>query len=147
MIYWCRLNGSCHLVVCCGISIWVHYHSSNWVPLHKIFKLISWSSVMKLHCAMDGAVAVSAVDYRNKVPRPCPSYVLSIPKIVFKIHTLLCFAMGLILVDISHILQGYFTGTGAIIWLPQCQWSNPGEYRCKNTWITNQYKPKQIKLQ
>ena len=25
----------------------------------------------------------------------------------------------------THILQGYFTGTGAIIWLPQCQWSNP----------------------
>ena len=26
-----------------------------------------------------------------------------------------------------HILQGYFTGTGAIA-LPQCQWSNPEEY-------------------
>ena len=25
----------------------------------------------------------------------------------------------------AHIVQGYFTGTGAIIWLPQCQWSNP----------------------
>ena len=24
----------------------------------------------------------------------------------------------------THILQGNFTGTGAIIWLPQCQWSN-----------------------
>ena len=24
----------------------------------------------------------------------------------------------------THILQGYFTGIGAIIWLPQCQWSN-----------------------
>ena len=23
----------------------------------------------------------------------------------------------------THILQGWFTGTGAIIWLPQCQWS------------------------
>ena len=28
----------------------------------------------------------------------------------------------------THILQGYFTGTGAIIWLPQCQWSNPEGY-------------------
>ena len=27
-----------------------------------------------------------------------------------------------------NILQGYFTGTGAIIRLPQCQWSNPEEY-------------------
>ena len=25
----------------------------------------------------------------------------------------------------THILQGYFTGTGAIIRLPQCKWSNP----------------------
>ena len=23
------------------------------------------------------------------------------------------------------VLQGYFTGTGAIVWLPQCRWSNP----------------------
>ena len=25
----------------------------------------------------------------------------------------------------THILQGYFTGPGAILWLPQCQWSLP----------------------
>ena len=35
---------------------------------------------------------------------------------------------GLLLVSPTHILQGYFTGTGAIIRLPQCQWSNPEEY-------------------
>ena len=29
---------------------------------------------------------------------------------------------------ITFILQGYFTGIGAIISLPQCQWSNPEEY-------------------
>ena len=28
----------------------------------------------------------------------------------------------------NHILQGCFTGTGAIMWLPQCQWSNPEGY-------------------
>ena len=35
-------------------------------------------------------------------------------------------------IDLTHILQGCFTGTGAIIWLPQCQWSNPEGYgqRC-----------------
>ena len=27
----------------------------------------------------------------------------------------------------THIFQASFTGTGAIIWLPQCQWSNPEE--------------------
>ena len=29
----------------------------------------------------------------------------------------------------AHILQGYFTDTGAIVWLPQSQWSNPEEYK------------------
>ena len=28
----------------------------------------------------------------------------------------------------TYILQGCFTGTGAIIWLPHCQWSNPEKY-------------------
>ena len=28
----------------------------------------------------------------------------------------------------THNPQGYFTGTGAIIWLPQCPWSNPEGY-------------------
>ena len=28
----------------------------------------------------------------------------------------------------AYILQGHFTGTGAIIWLPQCQSSNPEGY-------------------
>ena len=25
----------------------------------------------------------------------------------------------------THVIQGYFTGTGTIVWLPQCLWSNP----------------------
>ena len=29
---------------------------------------------------------------------------------------------------LTHILQGSFTGTGAILWLPQCQWGNPEGY-------------------
>ena len=28
----------------------------------------------------------------------------------------------------THILQGYFTGTGTVIWLPLCKWSNPEGY-------------------
>ena len=30
----------------------------------------------------------------------------------------------------THIFQGCFTGTGTIIWLPQCQWSNHEGYDC-----------------
>ena len=44
---------------------------------------------------------------------------------------MLCFTVFLPVVFI-YILQGYFTGTGAIVWLPvwlpQCQWSNPEKY-------------------
>ena len=40
----------------------------------------------------------------------------------------LCFVVfycGLVSTNFSHIPQDSFTGTGAIIWLPQCQWRNP----------------------
>ena len=36
----------------------------------------------------------------------------------------------------THILQGCFMGTGAIIWLPQCLWRNPVEYGHLNIKIT-----------
>ena len=38
------------------------------------------------------------------------------------------YCCGLVMVNFNHILQGCFTGTGAITWLPQCQWSNPEWY-------------------
>ena len=44
----------------------------------------------------------------------------------------------------THILQGYFTGTGAIIWLPQCQWSNPEWYGQKLEqleWLHSEIRP------
>ena len=36
---------------------------------------------------------------------------------------------GVALHNFIHILQGYFTGVGAIVRLPQRQWSNPERYR------------------
>ena len=36
---------------------------------------------------------------------------------------------GLLTAELTHILQGYYIGTRAIIWLVKCQWSNPEEYR------------------
>ena len=39
-----------------------------------------------------------------------------------------------------HILQGCFTCTGAIIWLPQCKWSNPEGY-----WRINHINPLPVK--
>ena len=53
----------------------------------------------------------------------------------FLLSGMRCCNVGVILsipVDLCdvfpHILQGCFTGTGSIVWLPQCQWSNPEEY-------------------
>ena len=45
----------------------------------------------------------------------------------------------------NHILQSYFTGTGAIMWLPQCQWSNSEGY--ENTSHMNPYKELMISPQ
>ena len=42
------------------------------------------------------------------------------------ISALACFAV--VNTSFTHILQNYLTGTGAIIWLTQCQWCNPEEY-------------------
>ena len=41
-----------------------------------------------------------------------------------------CFSLycGMVLVDFTHILQGCFSGAGAIIRLPQRRWSNPEEW-------------------
>ena len=41
---------------------------------------------------------------------------------------LFCSFVCLAQMNIILIPQGYFTGTGAIIWLFQCWWSNPEEY-------------------
>ena len=35
----------------------------------------------------------------------------------------------------GHIHQGYFSGTGAIMWLPQCLRSNPEEYAYKRDYM------------
>ena len=40
-------------------------------------------------------------------------------------HSGLWFGTGNLSSYTLHIFQGYFTGTAAIIWLPQCQWSSP----------------------
>ena len=53
-------------------------------------------------------------------------------RLVYRVHpknyaqVSLCYV--LLLTSVTHILQGCFTGAGAIIWLPQCQWSNPEGY-------------------
>ena len=53
-------------------------------------------------------------------------------------HAVICFDISWFVVDscewFTHILQGYSTGTVAIIQIQQCQWSNPEEHgeKCIN---------------
>ena len=47
--------------------------------------------------------------------------------LVWFLWVVLLFLMDLD-VAFTHIIQGCFTGTGAIIWLPQCLWGNPEWY-------------------
>ena len=41
---------------------------------------------------------------------------------------LCCVMLGYGTGQVRSYLLVYFTGTGAIVWLPQCQWSNPERY-------------------
>ena len=50
-------------------------------------------------------------------------YAQHIPIIIHTLRVLFCGCF--VHTDYTHILQGCFTGTGAIIWLPQCQWTHP----------------------
>ena len=47
-----------------------------------------------------------------------------IPRNMHAVRSLLSFGSGWF----THLFQGYINGTGAIMWLPQCHWSNPEEY-------------------
>ena len=44
----------------------------------------------------------------------------------YDVTVMVVFCCGLVAVDFTHIRQGYFTGIGAIQWLPL--WSNPERY-------------------
>ena len=79
------------------------------------------------------------------------------PRIMIRYSTLqelylqFAFCWVLLWVGFTHILQGYFTGTGAIIRLPQCQWSNPEGnvwLSCESVmnWWNNHDKIKQKKI-
>ena len=49
------------------------------------------------------------------------------PRTVHRVLAAVC-SLVWISINFTHLLQSCFTDTGAIIWLPQCQWSNPERY-------------------
>ena len=66
-----------------------------------------------------------------QMPRSLPEFDITVLYPIKHLHST-AFVSVVMEVDscdlFTHILQGYFTGTGAITWLPQCQWSNPEGY-------------------
>ena len=56
------------------------------------------------------------------------SQVQYISRIIHNIQAVCVVSYGLALTNFTYVPQGFFTGTGAIMWLPQCQWSNPEVY-------------------
>ena len=58
------------------------------------------------------------------VMNPVMSNIEYTPRKYMYIFDTLCF----VVVGTSHILQGYFTDTGAIVWLLQCLWIHPKDY-------------------
>ena len=73
-------------------------------------------------------VAEGFLAFQRRLVTRC-SFLLYVQNIC-RIFCMLCIVefMWSVLEAFTRILQGSFTGTGAIIWLPQCQWSNPEGY-------------------
>ena len=61
-------------------------------------------------------------------PYHCKKTCITTQCIFQDICTWFVLCCGLVWIGFIPILQGCFTGIGAITWLPQCQWSNPEEY-------------------
>ena len=57
-----------------------------------------------------------SIHYKNNTCAICKCFKFVVP------------CCGLVSHNSTHILQGYFTDTVAIIWLPQCQWNDTGGY-------------------
>ena len=51
------------------------------------------------------------------------------PKEYVNISRFIVFYCGLVTGSFTHIIQGFFICIQAIIWLSQCQWNIPEEYR------------------
>ena len=97
------------------ISFTLSFYSAHW--LCGIRKNCNCNSKYR-PCGCEPCVVWMNNAYRNKKPSPSPKHVLKI------IQTSRFVVLYCGILPFTHILQCYFTGTGAIVWLPQCQWSN-----------------------
>ena len=104
----------------------------------EILNVIQAFSFMKMHLKMSLAICQPFHSSLNFIIYACLSMHASPTCIFCGIYAcnfvFLCCVLVMIIAIadskylFTHILQGSFTGTGAIIWLPQCQWGNPEGY-------------------
>ena len=118
--------------------MWIHYerlHNHNKAKHNKTVCIF-----LGIYCNfMDNE------DLLKDPARQVPSYMNSFSESLYNRHTVypkkyahgfvvLCFVVVMQSFIINshevfiHIHQGCFAGTGAIVWLPQCQWSKPDGY-------------------
>ena len=115
---WCRYN-----------SVNLLKHSHNRHTIARLWGRGMGVSVVSLKfdlCSVNychrSAVCNIAINWTDLLQHLTVSCLQYIPWNIHMVHVLL---VSLVLVNFTHILQGYFTGNGAIIGLPHCQWSNP----------------------
>ena len=114
----CLMAPSHYLNQCWFIIIGVLWHSpeSGFTRgAHEFICDVCWKIIFwKFQPHLPGANELNACSVNAKLHY--------IPRIMVMRFVAFCFGIG---PYSTHILQGYFTGTWAIIWLSQCQWSNP----------------------
>ena len=90
-------------------------------PLIILFKIPIPGDIRSCGMCSCGASSICAGRLRPRWPRR-PDRSILIPDSIFLEWQFMHMGWSDLF---TRILQGCFTGTGAIIWLPHCQWGNP----------------------
>ena len=104
------------VIALCNIVIKGRY-SFQWIMLDLIFTVC----VTELACTLYNIISYIGVVHKYM-------HILYFRKKYTLNSCFVVFCCGSVTNVFNRILQGCFTGTGAIIGLPQCQWSNPEGY-------------------
>ena len=105
-------------------SICVPLHEKGYV-LHFLFRFWCVCSLFIIYFLQ---LALSKINVKFRTSQESWTHGYHIVKNCKYTTPPLAFCCHLVWVDLTHIFQGYFAGTGAILWLPQCQRSNPEGY-------------------
>ena len=123
-----RLITGCHCSLWLARVITLHHayrqvyppevYTKNYTNSHTLFVFCCGLGLQGFHCApncIDNILGHLTIAIQIQIP--------SVESVTF-----FFFFKCVIVFDFTHILQDCFTGTGAIIRLPQCQWNNLEKY-------------------